>query len=191
MKVYAVIGVVVGAILMAPRLAEAGFLVGSGTGNDDKAEVLTIVNNYNATNDPDLPTDFDLFKKTDDDSAFVFDMSNGFMFFSDSAGTVPVTTEGALQSLSTAYFKYTGPEDLLYYSLKAGSNVSVYAFMSGLNLMHVSSQEISHASFWGGPGSVPEPSTWLTLMVGMAVFGWWRHCRPTRRVASGRLRIIP
>ena len=132
--------------------------------------MLAIVNAYNTANDPNLPTNFDLFKKSDDDSAFVFNMANGFMFFADAVGTVPVTTHGQLTSLSTAYFKYTGPENLLYYSMKAGTGVSVYTFMAGLNLMNVSNHELSHASFWSGPEldpgggpEAPEPAA-LTLL---------------------------
>src|SRR3972149_3006583 len=68
-----------------PSRTEAGFIVGDATGNDSKPEVLAVVNAYNAANDPDLTTDFDLFKKSDDDAAFVFNAANGFMFFSDAA----------------------------------------------------------------------------------------------------------
>ncbi len=168
-------------VILLPSLASAGMLVGTGTGNDHKPDVVAILNGYNATHDPDLTTDIDLFKKTDDDAAFVFNMANGFMFFSDAAGTMPVTTEAQLTSLSTAYFKYTGPENLLYYSQKSGNNINLYTFMAGLNIMNVSSQNLSHGSFWSGPPPigdpfVPEPTT-AVLMLGAAAYlaASWRR----------------
>lgn len=166
---------VLAAIALAPAETHAGFLVGNNSvamgGNDTLAKVIEEIDEYNAANDPDLIHPTGLFKKTDDDAAFVFDMSNGFMFFEDASGTMPVTTPSALTALSEAYFKYTGSDaNLLYYSVKGPSNFgfSLYTFMSGLNHLDLSgdSREISHVSFWEGPPGVdpfgdpiPEPAS--------------------------------
>lgn len=176
---------VLATITLAPKNTHAGFLVGNNPGamggNDTLAKVIEEIGEYNAANDPDLIYPTSLFKKSDGDSAFVFDMSNGFMFFEDAAGTMPVTTEAALTSLSEAYFKYTGTDaNLLYYSVKgpSGFGFSLYTFMPGLNLLDLSgdSREISHVSFWQGPPGtdpfgnplVPEPAS---LAIGSLLLG--------------------
>jgi hypothetical protein len=147
--------------------AQAGILVGSASGNDHHADVLAVVQAYNTANDPDLPEDFELFKKTDDDAAFVFDAANGFTFWDAEMGGNQLTTEGALTGVNTAWFEYSGPAGLLYYSVKGGPEFSVYTAMPGRNLITVdgSNADISHVSFW-----VPEPSSLgLASLAGLAL----------------------
>ncbi|WP_145285874.1 hypothetical protein [Pirellulimonas nuda] len=163
--------------------SEASILVGTlplvGTDDDNSQDKLSdieaVIDAYNAAKDPDLIKPDTLFKKTDVDSAFVFNMANGFMFFSDMAGTMAVTTEAALTSLETAYFKYTGPESVTYYSVKAGKGFSLYVLEDGLNLLtrdDTTKTDISHVSFWTGDSApVPEASTlafWSLMFVGVA-----------------------
>ncbi len=154
--------------------ATAGMLVGNNPGaqggNDTLAKVLEEIDDYNAANDPDLIDPTGLFKKSDDDNTFVFNAANGFAFYQDAAGTIPIMTEGGLTSLSVAYFEYTGTDaNLLYYSAKGPSKFgfSLFTFMPGLNEIDLvgASNEISHVSFWGGPPGlnpngdplIPEP----------------------------------
>ncbi|QDT01309.1 PEP-CTERM sorting domain-containing protein [Adhaeretor mobilis] len=166
---------------VSASIAEAGFLVGNNPGamggNDTLAKVLEEIDEYNTANDPDLIDPTALFKKTDDDATFVFNMANGFMFFEDAAGTMPVTTESALTNLDEAYFKYTGSDaNVLYYSVKGPSQFgfSLFTFMSGLNFLDLDgdSRNMSHVSFWEGPPgtdpfgnpTVPEPSALVLLL---------------------------
>ncbi|QDT68888.1 hypothetical protein MalM25_18140 [Planctomycetes bacterium MalM25] len=158
--------------------ANAGMLVGNNAGamggNDTLAKVLEEIDEYNAANDPDLIDPTGLFKKSDGDAAFVFNPANGFAFYQDAAGMIPVLTEGALTSLSVAYFEYTGTDaNLLYYSAKGPSKFgfSLFTFMPGLNQLDLvgASNEISHVSFWEGPPGldpngdplIPEPGSLL------------------------------
>lgn len=168
--------------------AFAGFFVGQGNaggpmgGNDTQAFVEATIDAYNASNDPDLIDPVARLSKTDD-GGFAFDGSNGFMFFSDSLGTTMVNSASELHSLSEAYFKYTGPDNLILYSVKgpASHGFSLYTFMTGLNLLDLSgdSRDISHVSFWGGPPgldpfgnpNVPEPSMLvLAALAGVALY---------------------
>lgn len=169
--------------------AEAGIVVGMDSGNDKLVNVQAVVSAYNAANNPDLPTAFSLFKKSDDHASFVFNPSNGFHFYSDALGTTPITTDSSLHSVPTAYFSYTGPENLLYYSVKAANEFKVYAFTAGLNIVNLSSHDISHMSFWVGEGiptAVPEPSTCALAIIGVGLlagkFGV-RRLRGVRRSA--------
>lgn len=171
--------------------AEAGFLVGNNAGasggNDTLAKVLEEIDEYNAANDPDLIDPTALFKKSDDDAAFVFDSNNGFQFFQDSGGTTPITSEAQLTSLSEAYFSYDNSDvSLLYYSVKGPSSFgfSLYTFMPGLNLLDLSgdSREISHVSFWEGPpgldpfgNPIPEPTAAALLLIGGTLWHFRRR----------------
>ncbi|MEQ8208620.1 MAG: hypothetical protein RH917_02215 [Lacipirellulaceae bacterium] len=184
---------VLATVAVASKNSQAGFLVGNNPGamggNDTLAKVIEEIGEYNAAHDPDLIPPTSLFKKTDDDATFVFNMANGFMFFEDAAGTMPITTESALTALPEAYFKYTGTDaNLLYYSVKGPGNFgfSLYTFMSGLNLLDLSGdhREISHVSYWQGPHGidpfgnpvVPEPAA---LSIGSVLLGCFllRHRR--------------
>ena len=165
-----------------PNMASAGFIVGGGSGNDNHANVLGVIQIYNSNNNPDLPTTFELFKKTDDDAAFVFNPVNGFQFFADINGTMPITSESELTSHSTAYFEYTGSVPLLYYSIKAGPNFNVWTTLPGMNELSLSHQEISHVTFW----HAPEPSTWALATIGVAAlsaarFRRWRSSKRDSR----------
>lgn len=141
--------------------ASAGFVVGTANGNDSHADVLAVVNTYNASNDPDLPTDFDLFKKTDDDAAFVFNLANDFKFYKDALLTMQIFTEAELTSLTEAWFTYDGPENILYYTDKSGPRFTVWTYMAGANHIDIPStnQEISHSSFFIGDRLIPEPGS--------------------------------
>ena len=152
---------------LATSSAHAGFIVGIASGNDDKPNVLSLINAYNTSNDPALPTDFDLFKKTDDDAAFVFNLANGFKFYKDELLTMQIFTEAALTALPEAWFTYSGPENLLYYSDKSASRFSLWTYMAGANRIAVPghNNEISHVSFWSGP--VPEPGTFALAALGL------------------------
>lgn len=157
--------------------ANAGILVGNSTDvpladkNDHIDDVKAVISAYNAANDPDLTKDITLFKKTDDDASDLFNATNdnnGFSFF-DFDMTTPITSEAGLLDTSAAYFSYSGPENLWYYSVKGGNNgFSLYTLMAGLNLLTIdgSSQDISHVSFWLGTegfdpfgNPIPEPAT--------------------------------
>ena len=153
----------------------ANALESKGPGSNDKFDnVVTLIENLKNTNDPDLPTEFWLFKKTDDDAAFVFDAANGFSFFDAGTGGEAITSAGDLHSTDTAWFEYSGPEDILFYSVKSGSTVgfSLYQFVPGeRNILtaHGSDQDISHVSIW-----VPEPSSFLlsaSCLFGLTIFG--------------------
>jgi hypothetical protein len=168
--------------------ANAGFLVGivddPTSNNDSDTAISAVIADYNAAHDPDLATNISLFKKSDENSSFVFDSSNGFSFFSDSAGTTPVTSATDLQKLTTAYFTYSGSANLLYYSVKSSTNSELYTYTPGaLNPLYVQVNElthpfklkaISHVSFWIGPNTVttfstaPEPASAMLLLFGGA-----------------------
>jgi hypothetical protein len=168
----------VAVILFLASAAHAGFLVGDNPGasggNDSLAKVIEEITEYNAANDPDLTTDISLFKKSDDDAPELFAPPSDFAFFADAAGTIPIVTESGLVALSEAYFTYSGPANILFYSVKGPSSFgfSLYTYMAGLNLLDLSgdSRAISHVSFWAGPpginfygNPVPEPATCLLL----------------------------
>jgi len=148
--------------------AQAGFLVGNSVdvpvGNNDKiGEVTAVIEHYNANNDPnesDLTTGISLLYKSDDDATEVFDPNNGFAFFDDPNMATEINSEADLIDNETAYFTYSGPETLLYYSVKTGANdgFSLYTYMDGKNLLTIdgSTKEISHVSFWI---AIPEPAT--------------------------------
>ena len=131
-------------------------------------DVIAVIDDYNASNDPnepDLTTDISLFKKTDDDAGDLFNLTNdnnGFSFF-EADMTTPITSESGLTDDDVAYFSYSGPAKILYYSVKTSANdgFSLYTFMPGLNLLDVvnSTSDFSHVSFWGA--GLPEPSSWL------------------------------
>jgi hypothetical protein len=148
--------------------AEAGVIVGSGSGNDRTSSVLQVVRTYNATHGPDLSTDFQLDSKSDDDSWYVFN-SGKFKFYKDAAMKYQITSESQLTKLTKAYFTYSG-NDLLYYSVKASNKFVVSTITGGLNTLNVDSKHaISHVSFWSntdcGPPVVPEPSSLALLGV--------------------------
>ncbi len=163
--------------------ADASIVVGNlplvGTDNnnsqDKLADVVAVVDAYNAAKDPDLINPTALFKKTDDDAAFVFNAANGFSFFADVSETIAVTSASALHNLTTAYFRYSGPESIAYYSVKSAKGFSLYAFQpASLNLLtrDDTNQDISHVSFWSGDATaVPEVSSicvWMLMLVGIA-----------------------
>jgi hypothetical protein len=179
-------------ILTCYSQAHAGFLVGTNSdpqkgGNDTIEKVLVVIDQYNTDHDPDLIDPTELFKKTDDDKAFVFDMDNGFMFFEDADGNVPITLPNNVDNYDQAYFKYTGSDaNILYYSVKGPSffGFSLYTFMPGLNLLDLDGDgddhDISHVSFWsgepgdGGEPGVPEPSTLMLITMAFAMTAFAR-----------------
>ncbi|WP_252851798.1 hypothetical protein [Aeoliella straminimaris] len=157
--------------------AHAGMIVGTGGGNggnDTIGDVMDVIDDYNANNDPALSTDI-MFLAKSDEVSFDYGMGSDFMFFEDADGLNAVTSASELTSLDMAYFKYTGEENLLFYSVKGPSQAgfTLYTYMPVmLNLMDLSnsSAEISHVSFWKGPGgidpfgnSIPEPSALALL----------------------------
>ena len=178
------------AVVALPAVAAAMFvgsdLSGPPAANDDHSNVLAIINAYNAVNNPDLTTDFTLFKKSDDDASYVFNSLNGFSFYSDPAGTSPISSESGLTSTSTAYFSYSGAANLSYYTVKGGpKGFSLYTVDPGLNLLAVEGggHTISHVSFWTSPtlnphSIVPEPSTLvmgLASIAGVAMLVRWHR----------------
>ena len=155
--------------------AQAGFLVGNSADvaaaghNDTIDNVIAVIDDFNANNDPDLTTDISLFNKSDNNAGDLFNLTNdnsGFSFF-EADLTTPITSESGLTDSVIAYFGYSGPEDLLYYSVKtsAENGFSLYTYTPGLNLLDVinSTSGLSHASFWGV--SAPEPASWLLAAI--------------------------
>lgn len=181
--------------IVASSNAYAGLIIGDSNaangGNDPASEVLNVIEDYNDSNDPDVVEDFMLFKKSDDDANFVFDGSNGFMFAENSDGTAPIASLGDLTDLEQAYFKYTGPANLIFYTVKGSKHdgFTLYTFMPGWNLLDVDpfqngNSEISHVSFWKSTGvipidpfgnQVPEPSTAIALGLSLVGFAALRH----------------
>jgi hypothetical protein len=185
--------VCVGASLLAAVLiacgassAHADILIGTAGSNDNAANVLSVITAYNTVNDPDLPTDFELFKKTDSDAAFVFNVANGITFWDAEVGGNQITTEGGLTSLNMAWFEYSGPESMLYNSINGGPKFSVCTSAAGRNKLEIdgSNADISHVSFW-----VPEPSrlglAGLAGVAGLIVAGRARRCPPWKTVSLG------
>jgi len=160
--------------------AEASMLVGNSASasNDMEADVLAVIVTYNTANDPDLPTDLTAFKKSDDDAAFVFDAANGFTFWDAPTGGSQITSDSALHTRTDAWFTYTGPADLTYYSVKNGNiPFSVHLYMSsGRNHIDLAAdphdpntKDISHVTFWTtAAGEVPEPAA-LAGLAGLAL----------------------
>ncbi len=158
--------------------AQAGFLVGNSADvlaadhNDMIDDVIAVIDDFNASNDPnepDLTTDISLFKKTDNDPGDLFNVTNdnnGFSFF-EADMTTSITSESELTDGDVAYFSYSGPANILYYSVKtsAEDGFSLYTHMPGLNLLDVvdSTSGLSHVSFWGV--STPEPASWLLATI--------------------------
>ncbi len=154
--------------------ARAGFLVGNSADvagadhNDTIDNVIAVIDDFNASYDPDLTTHISLFKKTGDDAGDLFNSTNdnnGFSFFE--ADLTPITSESGLTDDEVSFFTYTGPEDLLYYSVKTSvdDGFSLYTYTPGLNLLAIvnSTSNISHVSFWGV--SAPEPASWLLAAI--------------------------
>jgi len=151
--------------------AQAGFLVGNSADvptayhTDKIDDVIVVIDDFNASNDPDLTTHILLLKKTGDDAGDLFNRTNdnnGFSFF-EADMTTPITSKIRLTDDDVAYFSYSGPENILYYSVKTSANdgFSLYTFTPGMNLLDVvdSTSDISHVSFW--VVGLPEPSSWL------------------------------
>ncbi len=93
--------------LLSGGRVQAGFLVGNSADiagvdqNDSEADVKLVIDDYNASHDPDLIKTFGLFKKTDDDAGDVFNATNnnnGFSFFE--ADMTTAITSGTLQESS-------------------------------------------------------------------------------------------
>ncbi len=158
---------------------QAGFLVGNSADvpaayhTDRIDDVIAVIDDFNASNDPDLTTHILLFKKTGDDAGDLFNGTNdnnGFSFFE--ADLTPITSESGLTDDEVSFFTYSGPEDLLYYSVKtsAEDGFSLYTYMPVLNLLDVvnSTSGISHASFW--VVSAPEPASWLLAATAAMTF---------------------
>ena len=159
--------------------AQAGFLVGNSADvpaayhTDMIDDVIAVIDDYNASNDPDLTTDISLFKKTDDDAGDLFNGTNdnnGFSLFE--ADMTPITSESGLTDSDIAYFSYSGPENILYYSVETSANdgFSLYTYTPGLNLLDVvnSTRDFSHVSFW--VVSTPEPASWLLAVTAATTF---------------------
>ena len=162
----------------SPAPAQAGFLVGNSADvlaanhTDMIDDVIAVIDDFNANNDPnepDLTTAISLFKKTDNDAGDLFNLTNdnsGFSFF-EADMTTPITSESGLTDGDVAYFSYSCPEDLLYYSAKASAEdgFSLYHNMPGMKLLDIvgSNSNISHVSFWGV--SAPEPASWLLAAI--------------------------
>lgn len=165
-------------LIAANSPAQAGFLVGNSADvpaadhTDMIDDVIAIIDDYNANNDPnepDLTTDISLFKKTDDDAGDLFNGTNdnnGFSFYEADMLT-PITSESGLTDVDVAYFSFSGLENILYYSVKTSANngFSLYSFIPGLNLLDVvnSTKDFSHVSFW--VVSAPEPASWLLAVI--------------------------
>ncbi len=156
---------------LAVNTASAGILLGGATGpgnvgNDKLANVIQVINGYNTANATSFSTNISLFKKTDDDAAFVFNAANGFTFWDMAVGGSQITTEASLTSTEEAWFEYAGSASLLYYSTKASTSFEVITFMAGARnklVVGTAQHDISHASFW-----VPEPGS---LMLSTALIG--------------------
>lgn len=183
--------VVAVAIGVADAECRAGFLVGQGSGNDNQNNVESVIDAYNTANGPpNLVDPTGLFKKTDDDAAFVFNAANGFSFSENSDGTGPITSAGQLHGETSAYFTYTGPETLYYYSVVSGPNFLLYTFMQGTNFLqgpiNPGGQQgtISHVSFWSGtPGfdpfgdPIPEPTSGILAAAAIGLLAGRRWSR--------------
>ncbi len=162
--------------------AQAGFLVGNSADvaaaghNDTIDNVIAVIDDFNASNDPnepDLTTDISLFKKTGDDAGDLFNGTNdnnGFSFFE--ADLTPITSESGLTDGDVAYFSYSGPANISYYSVKtsADDGFSLYTYTPGMNLLAIvnSTSDISHGSFW--VAALPEPSSWLLAVTAAMTF---------------------
>ncbi len=159
--------------------AQAGFLVGDSADvagadhNDMIGDVIAVIDDFNASYDPDLTTDISLFKKTGDDAGDLFNGTNdnnGFSFFE--ADLTSITSESELTDGDVAYFSYSGPEDLLYYSVKTSvdDGFSLYTYTPWLNLLAIlnTTSDISHVSFW--VVSAPEPASWLLAVTAALTF---------------------
>jgi hypothetical protein len=153
----------------AAEKAQGALILGTAPGNDKKADVVAVIATYNATNATTLSTNLTLFKKTDDNAGFVFNATNGFKFYDAQVGGMQITAENGLTGETAAWFEYSGPAPLAYYSVKAANTFSVYTFATGArNLLEgpfdaakSKYHDISHASFWTAPGTaaVPEPAS--------------------------------
>ena len=159
---------------------QAGFLVGNSADvpaayhTDMIDDVIAVIDDFNASNDPDLTTHILLLKKTGDDAGDLFNGTNdnnGFSFFEADMST-PITFESGLTDGDVAYFSYSGPANISYYSVKtsADDGFSLYTYMPGLNLLDVvnSTSGISHASFW--VVSTPEPASWILAATAAMTF---------------------
>ncbi len=161
----------------------AGYIL-TASGNDHHANVLAAITSYNATTDWDLSTVFTrLSLKSDDPGGFAALTSAGFSFFSNPAGTTPITTVGQLHSEVASYFTYTGVTPLLYYSVKASNKFQLYTYEPGMvNLLHPQGPPgVSHVTFWSGTNpsnletaSTPEPASMALLAMGGGLLAFGR-----------------
>ena len=174
--------IAVAAVLLSSRV-DAGYIL-TASGNDKHANVLAAITSYNSTNAPDLPTVFtQLSLKSDDSGGFAALTSAGFSFFSNAAGTTPITTAGQLHSEVASYFTYAGVTPLLYYSVKASNKFQLYTYEPGVvNLLHPQGPPgVSHVTFWSGnyPGNIetastPEPASMALLAMGGGLLAFGR-----------------
>ena len=173
--------------------AQAGIYVGIWPVNDKIDSVMAVIDQYNFDNNSTMIDPTELFKKTDDNAGDLFNATNdnnGFSFFEDDDMLTPIISQQTLTDSDKAYFSYDGPENLLFYSVKAANEFSLYTAMSGLNLIDRvgSTHDISHVSFWLGPTGVdafgapiPEPAS-VGLFIATILLGLLAR-RRRRRIA--------
>lgn len=62
--------------------------------------------------------------------------------------------------------------NLEYFAVKAGNQFELFQYTGSNNWNTPSKQGLSHIAFFGTQGAVPEPATWMFMMLGMAGIGF-------------------
>ena len=59
-----------------------------------------------------------------------------------------------------------------YFAVKAGKQFELFQYTGSNTWNTPSKQGLSHIAFFGTPGAVPEPGTWMLMLIGMAGIGF-------------------
>lgn len=62
--------------------------------------------------------------------------------------------------------------NLEYFAVKAGTQFELFEYTGSKNWQTPAKQGLSHIAFFGTPGAVPEPATWMFMLLGMASIGF-------------------
>lgn len=145
--------------VLTGQSSHASFLVGTAAGNDSVTAIQTVIDNYNAANEPDLPDATAMTDKFEDDAFengllslddFTFytlkpglatdnSLAIADVFSSVNLVAIPDADLDLAEDYRVLAFRYdgAGPAPFSYYVSKNGSSFSLWSLMPGFNPVYV------------------------------------------------------